>query len=86
MRCSSGSWVIHRPSILVFLESCEKLRKGGSKAAAASSASSKKPTPKAKPKAEESFDMKMRKEMWEMAEMEAGMRVFCNLTKQFTVS
>ncbi|CAE7815943.1 unnamed protein product [Symbiodinium sp. CCMP2456] len=63
-----------QPDVLELKPSRRK-KKGGSKAAAASAASSKKPTPKAKPKAEDA-EVKMRKEMMEMAEMSAVMSGF----------
>lgn len=61
-----------QPDVLE-LKPARKKKKAASKSAAsvASSSSAKKPAPKAERK--ESFDTKMRKEMAEMAEMEAGM-------------
>ena len=60
-----------QPDVLE-LKPARKKKKAASKSAASvASSSAKKPAPKAERK--ESFDTKMRKEMAEMAEMEAGM-------------
>lgn len=59
-----------QPDVLELKPAKRKKKKAAAKSAASSS-SPKKPAPKAERK--DSLDTKLRKEMWEMAEMEAGM-------------